>query len=368
MGLIKDIYSHEFYRHLAAVIKEAYPSFLEKDFVQQVMIPDFQAMEWKERLKHSTKTLGLFFPERYLEAVPVLLKVIEVLKSQGISGGLEHMIFPDYIETYGLDDFRPSVSAFEAITQFISCEFAVRPFIIKYGDAMIAEMIGWSRHENPHVRRLASEGSRPRLPWAMALPTLKKNPSAILPILERLKDDPSEMVRRSVANSLNDISKDHPNVLLDIAKKWKGQSKTTDAIVKHAARTLLKQGHPDVLSLYGLDLDGLELSDFQLHTPVVRINDALSFSFALHNNSIEGKKIRVEYGIYYKKANGTLTKKVFKISEKSLESGQQVTVQRKHDFRVITTRKYYPGAHRAAVIINGSELESLEFILDPHDE
>lgn len=364
MGLIKDIYSLSFYNHLAGVMKKVHSSLSEKDFVGQIMTEDFQVMEWKERMKHTTRVMHRFLPENYVDAVSVLVNTIEELKNRGFSGGLEYMIFPDYIETYGLDDFKSSVEAFESITRFISCEFAVRPFIIRYGNEMVTEMVKWSQHKNPQVRRLASEGSRPRLPWAMAIPALKKDPKPILPILENLKNDSSEMVRRSVANSLNDISKDHPEILLDIAKKWKGYSKETDALVKHAGRTLLKQGHPQILSLYGLDLEGLKFSTFQIYTPVVRIGDVLEFSFTLHNTGNNSKKVRLEYGIYYKKANGSLSKKVFKISEKTLEKEQQAEVRKRHSFRPITTRKYYSGIHRVAVIINGVEQGTMEFILE----
>ena len=137
-------------------------------------------------------------------------------------GGLEHMFIPDYIEVYGIDHFDLSMKAFETVTQFVSCEFAVRPFFIRYGNQMVNQMKIWSRHKNESVRRLSSEGSRPRLPWAMAIPALKKDPSPILPILENLKNDPSEDVRRSVANNINDIAKDHPDIVMKLGQRLEG--------------------------------------------------------------------------------------------------------------------------------------------------
>ena len=142
-------------------------------------------------MKHTTRVMHRFLPENYVDAVSVLINTIEELKNRGFSGGLEYMIFPDYIETYGLDDFKSSVEAFESITRFISCEFAVRPFIISYGHTMFSEMVNWSPPQTQHVRRLASAGIRPRLPWAMAIPALKKDPKPILPILENLTHDSS---------------------------------------------------------------------------------------------------------------------------------------------------------------------------------
>ncbi|KOS08235.1 DNA alkylation repair protein [Flavobacterium akiainvivens] len=345
------------------MIHKVRPSFSPQDFISQVMNSDFEQMEWKERVKHTTKVLHRFMPANYSDAVVVLRKIVAEYQHQAINGGLEHVIFPDYIETYGLDYFETSVKAFDRITRFISCEFAVRPFIIRYGDAMIAEMLKFSQDPHPQVRRLASEGSRSRLPWAMAIPALKKDPTPLLPILENLKNDPSEMVRRSVANNLNDISKDNPQLLVHVAQEWTGHSKETDAIVKHACRTLFKQGHPEIMALYGLDVNGLILLNFQIHTTMVYMGNEMLFSFSLRNSVKTRKKVRLEYAIYFQKANRTLAKKVFKISEKMLEENQQTDISKKHSFRFITTRKYYAGLHQIAIIINGIEHDRLDFTL-----
>ncbi|MEO6685784.1 MAG: DNA alkylation repair protein, partial [Dyadobacter sp.] len=253
MSAIKDIYSPAFYNQFADILKQAVPDFDKNAFINQIFVEEFKAMEWKERMKHTTRVFHVFLPEDYPKATTLIEKIITILRKENIGGGLEYIFFADYVEVYGLDDFKTSVKALEFITQFISCEFGVRPFILKYGDKMIDQMVIWSKHENLHVRRFASEGSRPRLPWAMAIPALKKDPSPLFPILENLKNDPSEYVRRSVANNLNDIAKDHPDVVLSIAKRWRGGSKETDAIIKHGSRTLLKQGHAEILEVYGLD-------------------------------------------------------------------------------------------------------------------
>ncbi len=134
------------------------------------------------------------------------------------------MVFTEYVENFGLEHYDISMSAMEFITQFISCEYAIRPFIIRYPGKAMKQMLQWSKHESLHVRRFSSEGCRPRLPWAMALPALKKDPTLILPILENLKDDSSEFVRKSVANNLNDIAKDNPDTVLGIVKRWQGNS------------------------------------------------------------------------------------------------------------------------------------------------
>lgn len=364
MSLIKDIYSTAFYERFANTLKHIIPAFSEQQFIKSIFDERFRSREWKDRMKHTTAVLHQFLPADFPAAVALIMKIIDRLKAehQG-EDNLAYIFFADYIETYGLDDFEHSVSAFEFITQFISCEFAVRPFILKYEDKMIRQMFSWSNHESHKVRRLATEGCRPRLPWAMAIPSLKKDPSPILPILENLKNDPSESVRRSVANNLNDIAKDHPGIVCAIALKWKNTSRETDAVIKHGCRTLLKQGHKEILEHYGLGSQDIVLSDFRILTPQVNTGDSLDFGFAITNRNKTTKMVRLEYGLYYKKANGSLAKKVFKISEKEYQPGEIVNIRRKQSFRLITTRKFYPGEHQLSIIINGDEQEKKEFIL-----
>jgi len=363
--LLKDIYSPDFYNKFCSIAQHEIPTFNKKEFLRLIFDDSWQNKELKQRMKHTSLVLSSFFPKDYAESTDIICRIIKRLQKEKITeSSLEFMFFPDYIETYGINHFETSVKAIEFVTQFTSCEFAVRPFILKYEKDMITQMINWSAHENFHVRRLASEGSRPRLPWAIALPKFKKNPTAILPILENLKTDPSEYVRRSVANSLNDISKDNPELVLDIAGKWKGKSETTDALLKHGCRTLFKQGENRVMDMFGFGgNEALVLSDFQLVTPVVKIGEPVIFSFAVSNNGKHSSIGRLEYGVYYLRQNGSLSKKVFKISERTLNPKEKIEIVRKQSFRVITTRKFYPGQHKLSVILNGSERIVSEFEL-----
>ncbi|WP_316804851.1 DNA alkylation repair protein [Pedobacter nototheniae] len=363
-SLLKDLYSPAFYERLSNVLTTTVPGFSKTKFIEEIFTPDFEAKELKERMKHTSKVLHQFLPEDYPKTIGLIKRTIDQLRIKGIGeDGLAYMFLPDYIETYGIDDFSNSVEALEFITQFVSCEFAVRPFILKYGGNMINEMQKWSLHENHKVRRLATEGCRPRLPWAMGIPDLKKNPAGILPILENLKNDSSEWVRRSVANNLNDIAKDHPQTVLEIAQRWSGISKETDAIVKHGCRTLLKQGHVDILKHYGLSDEGILLSDFKLLTAEVKIGESLEFSFSVANTKQTEQKVRLEYAVYYKKLNGENTKKVFKISERVYPANSKTAVSRKQKFVLITTRRFHLGTHQISVIINGAEKDKLNFEL-----
>jgi 3-methyladenine DNA glycosylase AlkC len=364
MSLLKDLYNKPFYNKVADSFATTIPGFQKSAFIKQIFTEAFETMELKERMRHTAQVLHNFLPEDYGTTVDLFKKIIQGLKKDGFpAGGLEFMFFPDYIETYGIDDYENSVRAFEFVTVYISCEFAVRPFILKYEEKMIAQMLNWSLHKEATVRRLSSEGSRPRLPWAMALPFLKKDPSPILPILENLKNDPSESVRRSVANSLNDIAKDHPSVVIQIAAAWKGHSKETDAIIKHGSRTLLKQGHTEILKHYDLQSTHLKLDGFKILTPEVKIGESLSFTFSFINEHSKEQTVRLEYAVHYLRANGQLARKVFKISERSYPAGEKTAVSRNQSFRLITTRRFYPGEQQLSIIINGEEKGIDKFIL-----
>jgi 3-methyladenine DNA glycosylase AlkC len=235
--------------------------------------------------------------------------------------------------------------------------------LLHYYKPTLSRMLHWSGHEKYQVRRLASEGSRPRLPWAMAIPALKKDPTPVLPILENLKNDPHEIVRRSVANNLNDIAKDHPALVLQMATHWKGFSKETDALIKHGCRTLLKQGHPEILNHYGLSAKSTTLANFAITTPVVSVGNNLEFKFTIKNEQPGPQTIRIEYAVYYLKQNGTFAKKVFKIRERLFLANEEITLTRRQSFKPITTRTFYPGPHRLGLILNGEEKEIKTFDL-----
>ena len=362
--LLKDLYSPSFIAQFADSFQKVLPTVNKRKFIEQINTPAFADYELKERMAHIAHVLHKFLPQPYANASVYLTKLIDQVKKEGpAASSIEYLFLPEYIHLYGLDDYMSSIAAMESVTQFISCEFAIRPFILRYEKKMIPQLLKWSKHKNRHVRRLATEGSRPRLPWAMALPFLKKDPSPILPILENLKQDDCEIVRRSVANNLNDISKDNPQVVLKIAKQWKGLGTDTDAIIKHGLRTLLKAGDANALSLYKLTADHFKLNDFKIITSDVSIGEYLHFECRIENTSNKTQTLRLEYAVHYLKNNGSLSKKVFKISERALKPGEKVQVSRRQSFKPITTRVFYTGQHRLSMIINGKETDSKKFHL-----
>lgn len=362
----KDVFfKPAFIKELGAALATALPEFDKRAFEKKVFDKDWGKKELKQRTRHIVHVLHELLPGHFPDAVQVIVATIKHLREQKIKEvSFGYISLAEYIEVYGPAYFKESVQAMEYITQFMSCEFAVRPFIVQYGDRMMQQMLKWSTHKEAKVRRLASEGCRPRLPWAMALPEFKKDPAAILPILENLKADKDIWVKKSVANNLNDISKDNPALAMTIFKKWVGKNADTDWVVKHAARTLLKQGNKEAMALFGLKKDkSVVVTNMQVHTPVVKMGKELVFSFDIRNHGKQSRLIRVEYGMHYLRANGSHSKKVFKISEREYAGGTVLTINRKQSFRPITTRVYYPGLHKVSIIINGHETGVAEFEL-----
>lgn len=357
--LLKNIYNEHFIDRFAQEIKAEHSSFPVDRFKALVYADGWESLALKQRMRRITESLSATLPPDYRDALAILLR------SSVDCRGLEYMLYPDFVELRGLDDPEASVPALAAFTTYSSSEFAVRPFIRKYPTLLLEQLRAWAADPNEHVRRLASEGCRPRLPWAMALNEYKANPAPILGLLELLKEDVSEYVRRSVANNLNDISKDHPRLVLSIARRWHGHHPHTDWIVRHGCRTLLKRCDPEALRFFGfaaderLSVHGLVLSPEQL-----RIGDAITASFRLINGGDTRTLLRIEYAVDFVKANGSRSRKLFKLSEKEYPPGE-TEVKLRHSFAQLTTRKHYPGEHGLAIIVNGEQTAAASFVLEP---
>ncbi|UCE41388.1 MAG: hypothetical protein JSV17_18485 [Candidatus Aminicenantes bacterium] len=353
---LKDMFfTRESIDKFADTIKLHYSDFEKSEFLKHMFDESFEAKELLDKMKHTTKCLFDTLPKPYKKALDILIKAAPDVK------GFEAMALPDFVATYGMDDWDLSLPALRHFTQYYSSELAIRPFLAKDPEKGMTTMAAWAEDKNPKVRRLASEGCRPRLPWAMALPKFKKDPSLVLPILEKLKDDVSEDVRRSVANNLNDISKDNPKLALGICENWYGQSEKVDKIVKHACRTLLKAGDKRALAIFGYsDPDLISVENLSLDKEALNIGDVLTFSFDIIVT--KKSKVRLEYAVYFVKAKDKLSKKVFKITEKDYESGS-FSIARKQSFIEQTTRKHYPGIHQISIIVNGEEKAKASFEL-----
>ncbi len=360
--LLKNIfYTKPYFNELCGDIKKIYPSFDDKKFLNLIYDQNWETLELKQRMHHTAVSINKLFPEEYNVALNLLLDIAVKERSKH-PHFFEDLFFADFVETYGINYPDLSIPALGVFTKYSSGEFAIRPFIKKYPELVMKQMLEWSLSDNQHVRRLSSEGCRPRLPWAMGLPAFKKDPSPIIPILENLKADESEYVRKSVANNLNDISKDNPALVMKLCKSWFGKNKHTDWIIKRALRTLLKQGNVDAMKLFGFNgKNNFEIDNFKLAKNKIKIGATLEFSFSIKNKSRKKNKLRIEYLIHYAKTNGKVSKKIFQLSEKEFNAGEALSVNKKQSFKDMTTRKHHPGKHKIGIVINGKEIITKDF-------
>jgi 3-methyladenine DNA glycosylase AlkC len=355
---LKNMFSQQLLAGLSKRIKKEYSPFSEKKFLHHFQTEEWKQAELKRRVRLVTEAMHEQMPQCFEDAIAILIPA-----SSHFSWGFVGVIFPDYVELYGREHWKTSMHALSEFTQTSTAEFAIRPFIVDNQDRAMKQMLQWSKSSNHHIRRLSSEGCRPRLPWGIRLHELMNNPSVILPILENLKEDPELYVRKSVANNLNDISKDHPELVLSIAEKWIGKHDHTDWIVKHGLRTLLKSGNKRALSIFGHhEIKGLEVEKLKLSATKIKLGETLAFSFELKNITKTALECRVEYAIDFVKANNSHSKKIFQIAKMKVESGVHV-IKRNQRFVDLTTRVHYSGKHIIHIVLNGETLASQAFEL-----
>ena len=367
MEPLKNIYNDHFFKSMIKVVTTVVPTFKKNEFLAAIQDDEWQQLELKQRIRRISTKLGDFLPGTYSNQVDTICAIINYLQHQPVKqNSFPWLFLPDFLEVYGLGDIKTSLNAMEIITAYISCEFAVRPFLLADPETVMKKMMKWSKHSNENVRRFSSEGCRPRLPWGKAIPSFKKDPSPILPILENLIDDESEFVRKSVANNINDIAKDHPDVVLDLIKKWKGKSKNTDWILRHGARTLLRKADAGIYKQFGLSgSHDCEVAKFTLSKKSIPLGKSIELEFSLNNKASISQLFRVELGVYYMKSGGKTSRKLFKITENTFEPATTYKFKKRIDFTDLTTRKHYPGKHAISIVVNGKELETKYFTVSP---
>lgn len=361
---------------MAHHFKQQWSDFDEKAFVATA-VNNLEQLELKERSQQITEAMKAHFPADYEHAAKVLLGSLGDPLNEDLSGGeitekgiagWGIMSMVDYVALYGKEHFETSMALFHALTQRSSSEFGIRHFIIEFPEKTMAVMQEWTQDESVHVRRLASEGSRPRLPWGLRLHDFVQDPTPVIELLEKLKGDSSEYVRRSVANNLNDIAKDHPDLVANIAEKWlKGGDKNRVRMVKHACRTLIKQGHAKTLQVLGYGKVDLKDAQLTLSSNEVVFREELHFELKLESGSSEAKDLMIDYVIHHQKANGKTSPKVFKWKIAEIKGGKSLNIKKKHAFKPITTRVYYPGLHQLEVLVNGNSVAKKDFQLLMND-
>lgn len=358
---------------LSQRINSYYTTFQSDKFCKEI-IPSLDDLGLYERLDLITLKLYKYLPKEFSEAVDILLNslgdeiVADKVDLDGIdlssNNGFIIISLTNYISSYGLDYFELSMKALYEMTKRFSAEGAVRHFIIKYPERCYELFRKWVKDENVHIRRLVSEGLRPRLPWAIRLQNFVKDPAPVLEFLEALKDDRELYVRRSVANNLNDIAKDHPDIVVELLQSWNPKaSKEMEWLTKHALRTLVKQGNIGALELLGYKKNPeIKVRNLELNSDV-KLGEFLEFSFDIISESDNDQKLVIDYIIFHKKANGLQTPKVFKLKNVKLKSSENIRIFKRHGIKKINTRKYYEGKHRVVIQVNGKEFLSGEFNL-----
>lgn len=356
---LKDWFDPPRLRHIAHEVATLHPAFDQKHFFK-LALADLDTLSLMQRLRRTTESLHATLPASY----PAALKILRALAPR-LNHSFVGLILPDYVAQYGLQHFDLSLAALKFFTPFSSAEFAIRPFLRQDLPRTLAVMETWSRDENDHVRRLASEGCRPRLPWSFRLDPLIADPTPVLPILENLRADPSLYVRKSVANHLNDITKDHPTWVLDLLHGWPlAESPHTTWIARHALRTLIKKGDPRALTLIGASGKAeVKISRFTITPDNIQLGQKIRLTLHLESTSPKPQRLVVDYALHYVKKSGTTSAKVFKWKEFTLAPGETVTLTRQQTIKDFTTRLQHPGHHAIDLLINGSPLAQSSFHL-----
>ncbi|PSL48300.1 3-methyladenine DNA glycosylase AlkC [Chitinophaga niastensis] len=358
MDPLKEMFNKKFYQHFATGFASADKNFNKEAFVKDVT-ENMEGLSLNGRLRNTAIVLKKYLPANYQQSVEIMFRAAPLLNT-----GYTALVLPDFVALYGKDHFDLSMEALKHFTAFGSSEFAIREFLKTDLVKTLAVLNEWAEDKSQHVRRLASEGSRPRLPWSFKLEQIIKNPTLTTGILEKLKADEELYVKKSVANHLNDISKDNTAYMLQLVKSWDKNNPHTSWIIKHAIRTLIKKGDKDSLAIFNFEKNvKVRLDKLKLSAAVIRLGEALQFEFQLTSEKNTPQKLVIDYAIHYSKSSGELSKKVFKLKEITLLPGQQVQIIKKQLFRDLTTRKHYKGKHLIEIIVNGKVLGSKTFSL-----
>lgn len=351
------MFNYSFIDGLTFHLKKSYPQFDTKQFKQNCITEDYSLLSLNERMRRITKTMQLFLPEDFKKSLPILYEVIPKIKTGYLS-----IIFPEFVGLYGQNYFEISLKALRDFTSYGTSEFAIREFLKRDFQKTIFTMQKWSHDKNYHVRRLASEGSRPRLPWSFKLDEVIQNPFSTETILNQLRTDKEIYVKKSVANHLNDISKDNKDAFFSIINKWEKADENTNWIIKHAGRNLIKNGNPAMLKLLGVKsaalISGL---NFELKSKKIKLGN--NFNFKINFLSDKQQQLIIDYAIFYLKKNGTHSKKVFKLKTFEVKKGEFVTINKTQIFKDFSTRKHNQGEHKIAVMINGLTVAEDGFFL-----
>jgi 3-methyladenine DNA glycosylase AlkC len=355
---LKHLFDAARYHRLAADLAAIAPHFDRSRFLA-LTLDGLDERALMDRLRQTTLACEAALTGTYAEKLATLRALAPRIGHNFIG-----IFLSDFVATHGLADFERSLDALKFFTRFGSGEFAIRAFLERDLDRTLAVMNAWTADPDEHVRRLASEGSRPRLPWGRRLPALVRDPSPTFPLLTLLAADPSLYVRKSVANHLNDVSKDHPEHMLALVESWDRDHAPTAWIARHAARTLIKKGHPRALRLVGVSgAARVKVAAFTVTPATLRLGETLTLTARLESNAKRSQRLVIDYVVRYAKASGRASAKVFKWTEADFAPGATLSLTKRQTIRDFSTRRHHAGLHPVDLQINGRIVGSGAFTL-----
>jgi 3-methyladenine DNA glycosylase AlkC len=376
----KNLINTDTVHHAADHLQRVCTAFDRERFIQTAS-HNLDALEFKARAQRVADGLAEALPAHFADAADALERALapplgfddkgepvglgQRLSQEGLSGWVLWGA-GEYVARQGKDDLPRALTCLHALTQRFTAEFAIRPFIDRHADVVLPVLRQWVDDPSAHVRRLVSEGSRPRLPWGLRLQSFVADPTPTLPLLRSLQDDPSSYVRRSVANHLNDIAKDHPDVVAAwVRTHLPGADPARSALLRHASRSLIKQGHGPTLSAWGLGRTFAGSALLKLGAAQAAVGDGIDLHLQLHAKGSGPQELVVDYVVHHLRANGSTTRKVFKGWRRTLMPGEAIDLHKRHSLKEVTTRRLYPGHHLIELQINGLVVAKAAFDLLP---
>lgn len=346
---------------------------------QRALGADFEPLGLMDRGRRLSVVLRQFLPSDFRQAAPLLVQTMgrpmgldprgEPVAPGDVASSFYHLPHSMYIAEHGLDHLPEAMQAQHALTQRFTAEFSLRPFLQAHTQATLAHLKQWASDPNAHVRRAVSEATRPRLPWAARLPDFVRDPGPVLPLLTQLRDDSSSYVRRSVANHLNDIGKDHPDLLTNLARQWLDDAPvpaSRQALLRHALRTAIKRGDAQALALFGHgEVSPLQVQGANITPSKARIGDTVTLHCTLYNPSAQSTHALADWRVHYVKANGTLSPKVFKGTTVQIDAQGHGLLKKTLSLRQMSTRTHQPGRHTVEIVLNGHAHSIGHFDLHP---
>lgn len=354
---LKNFFSPEIPARIAGMISGVHPSFDSAAFVADAC-RGLDALELLPRAWHIAHALQRHLPSCFEEAAEVLSASLGPRLAATEGNGMASFLYLPhvfFVAKYGLEHLDASLDLQYELTKRFTAEFSIRGFIERYPDQTLARLRVWAHDPDVHVRRLVSEGTRPRLPWAPRLRAFQKDPRPVLELLELLRDDPELYVRRSVANHLNDIGKDHPGLLFDTCKAWLvDASEEREWLIRHALRSAVKRGEAGALNVLGYGrAPSVRIDAVHITPQHAMIGQSVELRFALVNTAARSQSLLIDFRVHFVKATGGTSPKVFKLTTVELGPGASVPLKKKISLRQMTTRTHYEGEHHVDVLVNG---------------